>query len=812
MDLIRAALKALFYDYPIEDAITNIQNLKGKDMFMIPFSDLVKWRETSFTISEIQSLQHLVEDEWMKPSTPLNYPSKLYHCFHILNHFSEKILRYENKEPKVEFEHLLRWREMTRCLGEDLFIIPFLATQDIHNQHKRTSFTWPNILSHNNTRINRLLDKGICDVHSHLGASADVFELNWLSLMNEVTNRALRIEYINKTQENPVIARNNTRLWGMHELCIAAAAIRVKLYRFLYYGYPIDKLNFAEIINIIISKQYSISRITDIQAEIALMRQDAFRLINGKALDYAIDAASINKETEDITSIYMVHRGERKLMYDFFRRYFNGDKNLQLLPGYIYLYELIKIRFRREFIQTNELIGFHNFKNYQDRKSTFCVEKDPFQAIYPVYAIQSSLRPHTTDELETRISTNYLQYIKGQDYSKYLFSRDIHPENKSKVGIVIHFLKKKDQQNTEEGKLRHHALREELKIEIDTILKNRTSSLYSYPIVGIDAAGSELQCRPEVFAQTFRYARLQGLKNMTFHAGEDFYDLTDGLRTIDEVLLFLEFTRGCRLGHALALGINATLYYKNRHNIVVMPQQILLDNLVWLYYKAMEFNIKVQPEIQLFIENQCFELYTEIGYKQKFNLFHYRNSMYLRGDNPSGKKVAFDNWTKAELCCQSQCQTARKDEEARNINKDYQNNANIKKKGEKTCSCKLPTYFEKIITQIQDCMMDVIAEKDIAIECNPTSNIMIGPFSKYEEHPIFRFYQIEEKNKKHKLSVSINTDDKGVFATSLTNEYSLIAMALTKQRTYDGKRKWDDESIVDYLHKIIAYSKEQRFR
>ena len=109
-------------------------------------------------------------------------------------------------------------------------------------------------------------------------------------------------------------------------------------------------------------------------------------------------------------------------------------------------------------------------------------------------------------------------------------------------------------------------------------------------------------------------------------------------------------------------------------------------------------------------------------------------------------------------------------------------------------------------------MMDVIAEKDIAIECNPTSNIMIGPFSKYEEHPIFRFYQIEEKNKKHKLSVSINTDDKGVFATSLTNEYSLIAMALTKQRTYDGKRKWDDESIVDYLHKIIAYSKEQRFR
>lgn len=55
---------------------------------------------------------------------------------------------------------------------------------------------------------------------------------------------------------------------------------------------------------------------------------------------------------------------------------------------------------------------------------------------------------------------------------------------------------------------------------------------------------------------------------------------------------------------------------------------------------------------------------------------------------------------------------------------------------------------------------------------------------KYEDHPIIRFYnqhlvsyqkQLEECAQ---LSVSINTDDKGIFSASLENEYALMACAL----------------------------------
>ena len=84
-------------------------------------------------------------------------------------------------------------------------------------------------------------------------------------------------------------------------------------------------------------------------------------------------------------------------------------------------------------------------------------------------------------------------------------------------------------------------------------------------IRGIDACANEIGCRPEVFAQYYRYLLDYSYKEedgsshnlmATYHVGEDFFDIVDGLRAIDEVMLFCGIYSGCRLGHALALGIN----------------------------------------------------------------------------------------------------------------------------------------------------------------------------------------------------------------------------------------------------------------
>ena len=52
---------------------------------------------------------------------------------------------------------------------------------------------------------------------------------------------------------------------------------------------------------------------------------------------------------------------------------------------------------------------------------------------------------------------------------------------------------------------------------------------------------------------------------------------------------------------------------------------------------------------------------------------------------------------------------------------------------------------------------------------------------------------------------SINTDDQGVFDTSLENEYALMTIALKKAKTEDEQYKYDMEDIyawVDYVRRM----------
>lgn len=107
-----------------------------------------------------------------------------------------------------------------------------------------------------------------------------------------------------------------------------------------------------------------------------------------------------------------------------------------------------------------------------------------------------------------------------------------------------------------------------------------------------------------------------------------------------------------------------------------------------------------------------------------------------------------------------------------------------------------------LVSKIQNKMIRIIAEKGIAIECNPTSNIRIGPFMQYENHPITKFndYHLNLNSKTPKIMVSINTDDLGVFNTSLSHEYALLLEALKRQR--HRNENYNDEELYDYIDYI----------
>lgn len=72
----------------------------------------------------------------------------------------------------------------------------------------------------------------------------------------------------------------------------------------------------------------------------------------------------------------------------------------------------------------------------------------------------------------------------------------------------------------------------------------------------MDFAGADWKSRPYFFLPLVKYGRSCGFDNFTYHVGEDFYDLIDGLRAVDEVLVFLDWNGNNRLAHLNSLFVD----------------------------------------------------------------------------------------------------------------------------------------------------------------------------------------------------------------------------------------------------------------
>ncbi len=110
----------------------------------------------------------------------------------------------------------------------------------------------------------------------------------------------------------------------------------------------------------------------------------------------------------------------------------------------------------------------------------------------------------------------------------------------------------------------------------------------------------------------------------------------------------------------------------------------------------------------------------------------------------------------------------------------YHFNKKIKDKGDKSVSIDIPDFLVNAIVCSRRKLMEIISQKSIAIESNPTSNLKISTIETYNEHPILNFYHknIKGDSSFPYMNVSINTDDKSVFSTSLRNEYTYLLFYL----------------------------------
>ncbi|WP_418417787.1 hypothetical protein [Blautia sp.] len=625
---------------------------------------------------------------------------------------------------------------------------------------------------------------------------------------------------------------------------------------------------------------------------------DSF-LYNGKTYmnkDYAMNATDGWYEKNETLAMLS---GERWLIYTMFRNLENLNSQIpQVLYDLFFGYLLIKEKFRMELLQNNDKLGFANFKAYQSRKSWFTTQYSAGEMAR--MAVETTIDGQNILSLELRIKpqNTFRENVKMiRRYDKAISNKSYFDRNKDRkfdnYYYVFHFSKRKDDTLKKESDFsnmyyRHQRLRDEVKVQTNALIDLRKkNSEYGQRVLGIDACSDEDGCRPEVFATAYRVLKnhtcYRGLSlqpeipqlRATYHVGETFQDIADGLRAIDEAIRFLNLDCGDRIGHAVALGINVEKWYHDKLYTISITRQDYLDNIVWLYHKLIRYSADNMDTLLKYLETE-FQLYFSLifgkvlktdyinsiilkaceydkeygilqGYNShqdcdatyydgrqekygtinvEFNMEFYYYSWMLRGDHPGlyadgfykrpgFKKDIWDDFSTNPFW--------PKEKRIRHIlpavilNHYYHFVSATKKLGSVPITVHIPVNMVKGISFVQKKMQEEIAERGISIETNPSSNILISNINTYEEHPILQFYNeglsadSEILRNCKQINVSINTDNQETFSTNLSNEYALMASGLGQIRDEDGNPVYNKVDIYKWLDDIREMGNRQSF-
>jgi hypothetical protein len=842
---ISAALKRLPIEHRLPETLWErritedaaYQTLFGKSAFIASCQKL--YPEVSMT--EAGNVYDQISGVWNKPKY------KGLGIFALIREFVRHHIIMIGNTHHCKNTDFIQWREAIHGIGQTPFICAFLAAQDIEMGKTREMFSFPPYLSTDDFRLRQILAKGVAENHFHLKGSSPAFLNNWVCLMNHSTHRDKEFRELG-SQLNNISPTMNWRV--LREYVRIAAGLRAILWRRLD------------------DRDYKVPRAFQRGFPCQQDLIDRERSLMPGSLDYTLYV------TPSDESPYAGIAGENRFQYRVFRKLFENPEDCKKDAEMFYTYLAAYCLLRSELIQSNNAVGFKNFLLYQDRKEIFIEDYPAYKRSYMKMAFDSAKSSIGMLSVEARISPpkrlkdaieGYFPYIrqKGTKLCRVCNNYNILRgrcgipicKNKlEKVFFVVHIPKTKDpydeyfQSNVNKEKTplslphRHEGfVRKTVNPAVISLIEFRKKHPYvARHIHAIDACSMEIGCRPEVFAPAFRRARgsysppalldpieLSGL-HITYHVGEDFLDLCDGLRAIDEAQRFLQLGSADRLGHALALGVSAGDYYKIKNEKVFLPRHDLLDNAVWMEMTRRRFCLTL-PDLSNELTKVFHEQFTYI-YKTRVPTFEaYFDAWQLRGDDPSYYRINrsdndFEKFLRTRVCSGYSFESdLRRDETAgeireksigaRNLYRRYHYDLDVRIQGNEIYEFDITPQYIHAISLLQREMQKDIARLGIGIECNPSSNYLIGTFKDYKKHPIFTFNNdgLGDGSESALLHVSINTDDLGVFDTNLENEYALIACALREMTDKDGNPRYTPHNIYQYIDNVRQMGVEQSY-
>lgn len=560
MDICRGVLRALFLDYPLSKVFDKVCGNVSDGDFLKPVEHLLRWRMTELTLTDARAIVERLTQKFSRSDSSI-----FVHLFDYLcdNQYNDIFVDENLSTPLIRHEHLFRWMEIVKFIDGDLLTIANIVNCD-KNKRQRDCFTWSLALKTDETLFD--IENTYIDLHVHQNVANDRFYIHWIDLMNRFAITSRKTEDVKQEgdimlDEWSVKVRQYAplMLWKENytdksymDWIGVAAIIRFYLFRFLEEGKAIAPKERRNIYNSMTDSDIAKLLLDECRKFTSSYRSTAFKEYVGKSnIDKAWDYSVQNKYVDEDTrkSPYCIFVGERRLIYKLLLKIEENNKDAKKMAPWFYLYLLIKNRIRMEHYLANDLVGLSNYN--------LTVNNSDSQMVKAMQMLSEQLQDNNSI-IEVR--------MKDKECDDFLKERERPKWIKAILLISKSF-------RIEESK---------------SIVAKYINHLQTGKIAGVDFAGSDTEKRPREFKNIVTYLRENGVRNLTYHIGENFYDLVDGLRAIDEIMTDLNWQKPNRLAHLLALFTDAAKYYELKHYTVAMPKKMLSDNLEWVRKNAPE--------------------------------------------------------------------------------------------------------------------------------------------------------------------------------------------------------------------------------
>lgn len=345
--------------------------------------------------------------------------------------------------------------------------------------------------------------------------------------------------------------------------------------------------------------------------------------------------------------------------------------------------------------------------------------------------------------------------------------------------LVVHFIKKKGYSSGNEEKMlladKYALRRKEYMQECKKVSAYAAYLCAEMGIsLGIDAAGDEMLTPPEVLAPVFRqFVRKTGINHKTYHCGEDFVHLVGGIRAVHEAVLFLDLKCGNRVGHATAIGIAPELWKQDMPDVIVQRQGDALLDMVFAWRMLTPSQLEAAAKVEQRLMPLAQELLGELVNIHALLAFYDARQLQPEKVREFLESESLPAWSpdpEEQLVIDFYRKRGRV---GLDLVKRWNYDAHSRAMQEKNYELELDFFDDETLVYLQQKVQRQINERNVIIETLPVSNLRISQYHDIREHHLLRWLRVPGTGYEgdEEMMVSIGSDDPGIFASDLKNEY-----------------------------------------